>query len=135
MENFQNPNNQEDPEDPEGLDSDEQQESMLTSTALTLNYEGLSKDIQYLVDKKVHLVTNTFKNLSNIFVALNSSTKRNTESYLPGSKKEVKELFSHIISEFKGTCDLIDNLIIQEMDDRDDLSEDEVTVENKKPAA
>ncbi len=131
MENFQDPNI---PEDPNELGDNEHQEELLASTALTLNYDGLSKDIQYLIDKKVHLVTNTFKNLSSIFVALNSSSKRNTESYLPGSKKEVKELFNHIIGEFKGTCNLIDNLVVQEMNERYELAGEEPT-EGKKPAA
>jgi isocitrate dehydrogenase kinase/phosphatase len=125
MENSQDPNLQEDSEEPE-QDSNELQESLLKNTALTLSYEGLSKDLHYLIDKKVYLVTNTMKNLSNIFVALNSTSKRNTDNYLPGSKKDIKEFFGNIVNEFKSTNTFLDNLINQEIGDREDLIEEEV---------
>lgn len=126
MEDFQNINPEDQDSDDQGTE-EQQEELLLKNTALTLNYEGISKDIQYLIDKKIHLVTNTFKNLSGIFIALNSSPKRNTENYLPGSKKDVKNLFNLIHEEFKNTNKLIDIFLAQEMEDREDLSEEEPT--------
>lgn len=114
---------------PKSSPSEKQQENLLKNTAITLNLESISKDLQFLLQTKIFFVCKSMEYISNVFVSLSNSQLKEgkIEEILSKSKVDINKCFKHIQEECANTDNMLNMLLKQSinkaMDLKDELSQ------------
>lgn len=106
--------------------SEKRSENLLKSTAITFNLESISKDLQFLLDKKITFVCKLTEHLSKIFIALGSTNSQSEkiEEVIFKNKDNINRLFSHLKNECMITNKMLNALLSQSINKSLDLNEE-----------
>jgi len=92
--------------------STEYAENLLKDSVLTINMQGISKDIKYFIQKKVQHNTSVLTETTKILSYITSSSNAKTKELLLGSDTSgLRRLLKHVTEEIEFTDVLINNTL------------------------